>query len=62
MKKKTDEFKRDSTNYPLNNIPLDLWSRVRIAARDVLKVSMRVYILEALREKLERDEEKKDAK
>lgn len=56
MKKKSEVFKKDWINYPLNKIPINLWDRVRHEARDVQNISMRVYILEALREKLARDE------
>lgn len=60
MKAKTEEYKKTMTSYPLNNLPIDLWNRVRAEARDVQKISMRIYIIEALREKLARDEAEHD--
>lgn len=56
MKKKSEEYKKTMTSYPLNSVPKALWDRVRHEARDVQNISMRVYIIEALKEKLERDE------
>lgn len=44
--------------YPLKGIPVKLWGRVRAAAK-AKGLNMRIFLLQAIEEKLERDANEK---
>lgn len=47
--------KKKFQTYMLEGIPRSVWARVKIAARKLRGIPMRIWILEAINEKLERE-------